>query len=980
MAQTAGYFQHYSAEERKVLPEFVDYNLYRYPKDYNTVGKILAGENHDIIILRAGTQSQNANTATTDSQFTVSNVAKYRNAGLRVGTYYYARHINTYTTNGGWSEANAIVDATSHANNYANILETVFGAGKCGDMLPCIDFEDNRIYNDGAYVTTAQILYVWLKAFSDRMKVRFPQLSSCMLYTAYYYIDACSSTNDIRHSVDGGIANIYPKLWYSANACYTGIHGATTYPNYNYTLFGDYTKWTMWQYSTDRNFLTSEFELNTSAVENGMDINVFDTFNFDVEDVMVYPVVKPALLKELDNKATRSHTHKGDYLPLQGGSLTGRTNIINPDALILKQEENKSWKLGRTSTSIANTHVAGDLQLVPSTDYFAPGSVAGETWNTSKILFKEDASIECTDVKIGGNSVLTTASVIADVGSSTLSTYENLLTNSLTGQIDIGTMYGTSAFNQKVNGNCDDVTKWNTNLQGVTASVTSNTLRYTTTAANSTHQADNDLYTIDSATPWIGGRKYAISFDIVAISGCKLTCQVHHKTSSGSYEIQGVYLLTSGSGTQLFTIIPSSVHATTPQTLLRFALTDTSDNSTWTGTGNEYVTVANVKVVDLTAVGLGGVATAELLDRIGRAPYFQGRGHCDNITFTSLNNGKTLSKSITYDDLEYPPLKRLSSTVRDMIVEDDNYFYQNVLTVSNKSYNTVINSTNCPSIKTSGAFFAYNDAGQYTYGTQGATLAFSNTTSPVTIEYERFETNYIGNMRNAILECYDNAYFRMSGGLLPTINILFPRNLAGVVRTNSKAIDGVDYNIGLIEDKVFTQKLVTKSTAGDEYIRFLRVKTVKATGDAYSRVFYKFDLSHTGTYGKSGELQFLFYKVTGHNALHANSYAWIVNDAGMPYAFASGDIVYQNWVPSTGTIGYTDVYIKTREFASLYYSIQHSFSENSSTGGSNFVEFLPTGTALLSAIPTTSSTTVIGGVTCTAEAAVNATVKTITMT
>jgi hypothetical protein len=509
--------------------------------------------------------------------------------------------------------------------------------------------------------------------------------------------------------------------------------------------------------------------------------------------------------------------------------------------------------------------------------------------------------------------------------------------------------------------------------------VASNKITYTTTATSGEHKADNNLYVIDSTTPWIANRKYAISFDITALTGCGLTCQIHHKNSSGVYEIQGVYNVAT-TGVQLFTITPTSVHATAPVTLLRFSLQDTSNNSSWTGTGAEFVSVTNVKVVDLTAIGLSGVSTAEITDRIGRAPYFQGRTHCSGITYTSLNNDKTQSESITHEDLLYPSIKRLSSTVGDLIVEDDNYFYQNVLTVYNRAYNTVINSTNCPSIKTSGAFFAYNSAGEYTYGTQGATLAFVNTTSPVTIDYERFETNYVGGMRNCILKSYDNGYFRMSGGVLPTVSINFARNLAGVVRTNSKAIDGVDYNTTLLERRVITNTAIAKTTTGDEYVRFMRVKTVKGTGDPYSRILYKMDISHTGTYGKSGELQFFFYKQTGFASLHADSYAWIVNNAGMPHAFASGDIIYQNWIPSTGTTGYTDLYVKLREYATLYYTVQHYFSENSSSGGSNTVTFMPSGTMLLSAIPTTSSTAVIDGITCTAEASVNATVKTITMT
>ena len=63
------------------------------------------------------------------------------------------------------------------------------------------------------------------------------------------------------------------------------------------------------------------------------------------------------------------------------------------------------------------------------------------------------------------------------------------------------------------------------------------------------------------------------------------------------------------------------------------------------------------------------------------------------------------------------------------------------------------------------------------------------------------------------------------------------------------------------------------------------------------------------------------------------------------------------------------MYLKVQTYAKIHHTLQFNYFEN---GGS--YELLPSGDTLFASIPATSSTTVIDGVLCTAQASVNATV------
>lgn len=470
MHTKTGQFQFFTAEERKLLSKGIDMANYQYPldKDPNNVSvngvmgyDVFKANKLDFVIMKAGSQHTADEGYTTDTQFTASNVAEFRKRGLKVGTYYYARYINVKTLTaiytGGYADANLIAEATKEADNYATILESVFGAGKCGDIIPVLDFEDNRL--DTPYVMTPHQAFVWMKAFKDQMVVRFPQLASrggVMLYTAYYFIgDGCGG--DVKKSDGTYISTEIPKLWWSANSSDSGYHsaGQTSYDTYDYnmTTFGGYTKWVMWQYSTDRNRHGKEYLANTSPI----DLDVVDTINYTFNDILVYPETKPQNKKLLDGKADKIHTHIGEYLPLKNGTLEGATKVIHPDAFMLKQENNVSWKVGRLSTSITSSHLAPEIAFIPSSDYYAPfSSVEAETWDTTKaIVFKPDGSITCA-----GNIVLTnanfgtTAGTVAQGNHTHSGFYEPVIATKNTAfNLNLGTTAGTVSEGNHVHAN-----------------------------------------------------------------------------------------------------------------------------------------------------------------------------------------------------------------------------------------------------------------------------------------------------------------------------------------------------------------------------------------------------------------------------------------------------------------------------------------------------------------------------------------------
>lgn len=163
---------------------------------------------------------------------------------------------------------------------------------------------------------------------------------------------------------------------------------STAYPNYNMQRFGGYSKWMIWQYSSDRNRLGKQYSTNTIPI----DLDVFDNNNFSMNEILCYPNTKPKLIEILEDKADKTHSHIGQYIPTNGATFDGETTITAPIAFIFKQEAQNSFKVSRNNTD-ASSGKANKLFLTPSVDVWVPGgatigtiweSDTGITWDSFK--------------------------------------------------------------------------------------------------------------------------------------------------------------------------------------------------------------------------------------------------------------------------------------------------------------------------------------------------------------------------------------------------------------------------------------------------------------------------------------------------------------------------------------------------------------------------------------------------------------------
>jgi hypothetical protein len=437
-------FKYYNQHERQTMMRGWDVNKYKLPFATDGVAlgaltyaqkathstepgfKVAATNNYDFVIFKSGSITTDTGAAFVDEAFTVNNVTKFRNYGLKIGTYWYCRHINIYTGvgasgagsyTGGFTNANITTHATYEATKYADQLESIFGVGNCGDIIPCLDWEDNRLHNaDGSintnYVITPTQAFLFMKTFCTTMFTRFPQLdpanggNGIMLYSGYYHIgDGCGGNIQDIGGTNAYISAYYmPRLWIAANDPDLSETQSNYLPyeltrdNYNFKTFAGYTDWIIWQFSSDRNRVSKQ--LLTEGI--GEDINVFDNYTFNFKQIWSKPTT--AVPKGLDNDskyARKNHTHASDYLPVKDGNLVGVTRVIDPDGFFMKQEKNKSWKIGRKSTNNITTDGSPELVLVPSSDNYEPANyVEGENWDTANAVSILPGNLQVSKVTI----------------------------------------------------------------------------------------------------------------------------------------------------------------------------------------------------------------------------------------------------------------------------------------------------------------------------------------------------------------------------------------------------------------------------------------------------------------------------------------------------------------------------------------------------------------------------------------------------
>jgi GH25 family lysozyme M1 (1,4-beta-N-acetylmuramidase) len=226
----------------------IDCSQYGYPINWNTA----YAQGARFAMMRCGRRLSGG--LTPDSQFTTGNVQAARAAGLKVGFYWF-KNPDLYSKN-------TLSDAEEEAQTFFNYISSVVSSTDMGDCFPVCDYENSSgsitsVTNDEAYL--------WIKQFCDYFTSVTAAANptgvgrQCMLYTAFYSIDALAADGSelIYSSTGATIASTAP-LWLAANS--------SPYVAYNFTQFGGYTDWVMWQYVTDTSgYGSSNIDVNDAG-------------------------------------------------------------------------------------------------------------------------------------------------------------------------------------------------------------------------------------------------------------------------------------------------------------------------------------------------------------------------------------------------------------------------------------------------------------------------------------------------------------------------------------------------------------------------------------------------------------------------------------------------------------------------------------------------------------------------------------------
>lgn len=162
-----------------------------------------------------------------DSLF-VENVRGARAVGIPTGGYHFARPDLNPTPEGAGAEA----------DNFIAALQTAFGSGCFGDLLPVLDLEE-PFPPDPRVITTTQLL-----DWADAFRIRFENRTGVrlMLFTGIHMISAYDNFN----APVPGNPLVNMPLWI---AMWTYIPGNPPFPPV--PPLGGWSRWTVWQF-TDR--------------------------------------------------------------------------------------------------------------------------------------------------------------------------------------------------------------------------------------------------------------------------------------------------------------------------------------------------------------------------------------------------------------------------------------------------------------------------------------------------------------------------------------------------------------------------------------------------------------------------------------------------------------------------------------------------------------------------------------------------------
>lgn len=259
-------------------------------------------------------------TGTGDSKF-VDYCTRARAHGVPVGGYYFGTPY--YDPNGMSLDWEIIEHAQDSAQQFVNKLETAFGAGNTGDLIPMLDvesYQDKYNQPNGKHTATmvnnypqesgmtGDQLITWIKAFRDFFYQQTGR--RCGIYAGRYFMTTTALANGLKEGMALTTAQMQQisdmPLWLAEYDEYTtgGSANNVTPPN-----LGGWDKYVAWQYTG----LASASTYGLSHSANQVDANR----SKDISWLLKPPLVESwGLTDNHDGTLTVTMTHPNvlDYI------------------------------------------------------------------------------------------------------------------------------------------------------------------------------------------------------------------------------------------------------------------------------------------------------------------------------------------------------------------------------------------------------------------------------------------------------------------------------------------------------------------------------------------------------------------------------------------------------------------------------------------------------------------------------------------
>lgn len=279
----------------------------------------------DFAWLRAGTTGSGGS-FNTDTEF-IANVQGAQSVGIPTGGYYFFRPLTSTAF------------AEDQADQFISLLESAYGAGNYGELMPMLDFETL----DGEDITTA---LERAQAFRERFESVTGR--TMILYTFEFFV---TSNNNFNNEEVSGNPLVDMPLWIARWSRFDGADEILPdYPNSVPQKVGGWEDWLVWQWTdsgtvqgmtiTATNITVNAFSL--SGVDEGRAWNMINSGASPAENAG--PVVLGSEVVFLDgvlqvrNSFNSSSNLDNDYYVSEGvGAIVFNDVISDPDDIFVQE-------------------------------------------------------------------------------------------------------------------------------------------------------------------------------------------------------------------------------------------------------------------------------------------------------------------------------------------------------------------------------------------------------------------------------------------------------------------------------------------------------------------------------------------------------------------------------------------------------------------------------------------------------------------